>query len=386
MKKLTLLLTLLVIGLAAWPVHALGAAQESEPVIYFFWGDGCPHCATAKPALRALAERLNVELREYEVWYSPENQKLFFEMAAVLGFQPQAVPTIIIGEQYWEGYAKSIEPQMEAVIADCRKNGCPDPSLGLIPAPASTETQPTQTEPTPASTDSQPNLTETMPAASTDTPETQSAPTETVPTTAPQPTDPLPLDFQPLQPEGMRDNGFAVAIITMIVMVAALVYTLVAFVQGKSFPLPGWADWLIPVIIAFGIGVAGYLSYVETQEVAAVCGPVGDCNAVQNSPYATLFGILPVGVLGLLGYLGLLAAWLAQKYVPRLQKTAAMAFLYMALFAVVFSLYLTYLEPFVIKAVCMWCITSAWLVTILLLLGLPPATRLFSALEEDEAE
>jgi uncharacterized membrane protein/thiol-disulfide isomerase/thioredoxin len=368
MKTIFRFLALLIVTLSAWPVHALGAAQETEPVIYFFWGDGCPHCATAKPALRALAERLNVELREYEVWYSPENQKLFFEMAAALGFQPQAVPTIIIGKQYWEGYAKSIEPQMEAAIADCRKNGCPDPSLGLIPAPASTATQPTQTEPAPASTD---------------TPETQSAPTETVPTTAPQPTDPLPLDFQPLQPEGMRDNGFAVAIITMIVMAAALVYTLVAFVQGKSFPLPGWADWLIPVIIAFGIGVAGYLSYVETQEVSAVCGPVGDCNAVQNSPYATLFGILPVGVLGLLGYLGLLAAWLAQKYIPRLQKTAAMAFLYMALFAVVFSLYLTYLEPFVIKAVCMWCITSAWLVTILLLLGLPPATRLFSALEDE---
>lgn len=60
-----------------------------------------------------------------------------------------------------------------------------------------------------------------------------------------------------------------------------------------------------------------------------------------------------------------------------------MAFLYMALFAVFFSLYLTYLELFVIKAVCIWRITSAWLVTILLL-GLPPATRLFSVVEVGE--
>ena len=364
MKKFTLLLTLLILGLAAWPAHALNAAQESEPIIYFFWGDGCPHCATAKPALRALAERLNVEMREYEVWYSPENQKLFFDMAAVLGFQPQAVPTILIGERHWEGYAKSIEPQMEAVITDCRQNGCPDPGAGLIPAPASTEPQPARPEPAATTTDS------------------QSAPAETMPD-APPPLDTLPFDIMPPSPQGMRDDGFVEAIITIIVMAVALVYTLVAFVQGKSFPLPAWADWLIPVIIVFGIGVAGYLSYVETQEVAAVCGPVGDCNAVQNSPYATLFGILPVGVLGLLGYLGLLAAWLARKAIPWLQKTAAMAFLYMALFAVVFSLYLTYLEPFVIKAVCMWCITSAWLVTILLLLGLPPATRLFSALEDE---
>lgn len=366
MKKLTLLLTLLTVIFAAWPVQALGAAQESEPVIYLFWGDGCPHCAAAKPALRALADRLNVELREYEVWYSPENQKLFFDMAAVLGFQPQAVPTIIIGERYWEGYAKSIEAQIEAAITDCRQNGCPDPGAGLIPAPVSTEANPPQAaSPAVASTETQ----KPAPAESTDTP---------------LPLDAPPFDIMPSSPEGMRDNGFVVAIFTMIVMAAALVYTLVAFVQGKSFPLPVWADWLIPVVIVFGIGVAGYLSYVETQEVAAVCGPVGDCNAVQNSPYATLLGILPVGVLGLLGYLGLLVAWLARKYLPRLEKIAAMAFLYMALFAVVFSLYLTYLEPFVIKAVCMWCITSAWLVTILLLLGLPPAVRLFSATEQDD--
>lgn len=61
-----------------------------------------------------------------------------------------------------------------------------------------------------------------------------------------------------------------------------------------------------------------------------------------------------------------------------------MAFLYMALFAVFFSLYLTYLELFVIKAVCIWRITSAWLVTILLLLGLPPATRLFWVVEDGD--
>lgn len=358
MKKLSLLLTLLILGFSTRPVHALNTAQKSEPVIYLFWGDGCPHCEAAKPALRAFAARHQVELREYEVWHSAENQALFFKMAAVIGFEPRAVPTIIIGEHYWEGYAKSVEAQMEAVIIDCRQNGCLDPGLGLIPAPVPIESQPASTE------------------------TTSGAPIEAVPMTAPPPAEPLPLDFQPLQPKEMRNNGFTVAIITMIVMVAALIYTLVAFVQGKSFSLPGWADGLIPVVIVFGIGVAGYLSYVETQEVAAVCGPVGDCNAVQNSPYATLLGFLPVGVLGLLGYFGLLAAWLVRKTIPRLEKIAAMAFLYMALFAVVFSLYLTYLEPFVIKAVCMWCITSAWLVTILLLLGLPPAARLFSAVEE----
>ncbi len=374
MKKISLLLALLILGLTALPVYANAATQETEPIIYLFWGDGCPHCEIAKPALRAFAAQHQVKLREYEVWYSAENQALFLKMAAAIGFEPRAVPTIIIGGRYWEGYAESIEPQMEAAIADCRQNGCPDLGLELILAPASTEAQPTSTDPAPTSTTSQLAPTETI----------FPAPTEIELTAAPPLADPLPLDLLPAVPDGMRDNGFILATVTMIVMVIALVYSLAAFVQGKSFPLPAWADWLIPVVIVFGIGVAGYLSYIETQEVAAVCGPVGDCNAVQNSPYATLLGFLPVGVLGLLGYFGLLAAWLARKYVPQLEKTAAIAFLFMALFAVVFSLYLTYLELFVIKAVCMWCITSAWLVTILLLLGLPPATRLFSVAEGEE--
>jgi len=176
-------------------------------------------------------------------------------------------------------------------------------------------------------------------------------------------------------PVERRNNGFALAMVVMALMAAALVYSALAFVTGKMFSLPPWADWLTPFIILVGIGVAGYLAYVETQQVAAVCGPVGDCNAVQSSPYATLFGFLPVGVLGLLGYFGLLAAWLARKFIPGVGKLAAMAFLGMSFFALIFSLYLTYLELFVIEAVCAWCLASAVLVTLLLLLGLPPAVR-----------
>lgn len=141
---------------------------------------------------------------------------------------------------------------------------------------------------------------------------------------------------------------------------------------------------MIPVLIIMGIGVAAYLSYVETQSVEAICGPVGDCNTVQQSRYATLFGFLPVGVLGLLGYLGMLAAWLTRKYLPRFAKPADIAFFGMALFAVIFSIYLTYLEPFVIGAVCIWCLTSAVIVTLLLLLGTPPVVLQFTIPDEEE--
>ncbi|MCK7496821.1 MAG: hypothetical protein MZW92_42455 [Comamonadaceae bacterium] len=90
----------------------------------------------------------------------------------------------------------------------------------------------------------------------------------------------------------MQSNGFTLAIVIMVGMGIALLYSLIAFALGKSFSLPTWADWLIPALIVIGIGVAAYLSYVETQSVEAMCGPVGDCNTVQQSRYARLFDVL----------------------------------------------------------------------------------------------
>lgn len=186
---------------------------------------------------------------------------------------------------------------------------------------------------------------------------------------------------QPSPPAEMRDNGFVLAIVILGLMAATLVTSLASSALGKNFCLPAWTDWLIPILIVLGIGVAGYLSYVETRLVEAICGPVGDCNTVQSSPYAYLFGILPMGALGLLGYLALLVAWLGRRFSHRLAKPAAIAFWGMAIFAVVFSIYLTYLEPFVIKAACAWCLASAIIVTLLLLLGTSPAVQHFATSE-----
>jgi uncharacterized membrane protein len=179
-------------------------------------------------------------------------------------------------------------------------------------------------------------------------------------------------------------NGFTLAIVIMVLMVAALIYTLIAFVQGKPFKLPVWADWSIPILIMIGIGVSVYLTYIETFSASAACGPIGDCNAVQQSRYAKLFEVVPIGIVGLLGYIGMLAAWLARKTRRNLERPAALGFWAMAFFAVIFSLYLTYLEPFVIKAVCLWCLTSSIIVTLLLLLGTPLAVSQFAQLEDGE--
>ena len=179
-----------------------------------------------------------------------------------------------------------------------------------------------------------------------------------------------------------KSNGFTLAIVVMVGMVAALVYVVVAFLRGVDEDKPQKYSTVInlaiPVLTLIGLIVAAYLSYIEISSANAICGPVGDCNAVQRSPYARLFGVFPIGVLGALGYLGILAAWLWGNFrSDRLSRTMPMVIFGMTLFGVVFSLYLTYLEPFVIKAVCIWCITSAVIITLLMLLSTNQALQVF---------
>jgi uncharacterized membrane protein len=106
-----------------------------------------------------------------------------------------------------------------------------------------------------------------------------------------------------------------------------------------------------------------------------VCGPVGDCDAVQTSVYSELFGI-PVAVLGALSYLGILALW-AVSHLGRDQAAdlARLGLFGLALVGSLFSLYLTFLEPFVIGAVCAWCLASAVTMTLILLLATQKVVR-----------
>jgi uncharacterized membrane protein len=99
--------------------------------------------------------------------------------------------------------------------------------------------------------------------------------------------------------------------------------------------------------------------------VAAVCGPVGDCNAVQASTYARFLGV-PVGVIGLVGYVAILVAWLWGRAG---NPTARAALLGMTVVGVLFSIYLTWVELFVIRAVCLWCLSSAVIMMALMLVA-----------------
>ena len=101
---------------------------------------------------------------------------------------------------------------------------------------------------------------------------------------------------------------------------------------------------------------------------------MGNCNAVQQSPYAYVLGVLPVGLLGLVGYLLILASWIFHIKGPeRWRNIAAILCWGLVWFGMFFSFYLTFLEPFVIGATCAWCITSATIMMLLLLATTGPA-------------
>jgi thiol-disulfide isomerase/thioredoxin len=123
------------IALTASPAWAGNPRQQGGPIIiYFFWGDGCPHCAAAEPFLADLAARYpNVEIRDYEVWKHPENREPLIRMAAKFGFEPTAVPMIFLGERYWVGFAEAtIGAEIAATVAACAQSGCPDAGSGVL--------------------------------------------------------------------------------------------------------------------------------------------------------------------------------------------------------------------------------------------------------------
>ena len=177
-----------------------------------------------------------------------------------------------------------------------------------------------------------------------------------------------------------RDKtGNTISILVLLGMVFSVTWLGIKVLGSNQVPNK-WPDWVIPLLLLIGLPVAIYMGYVEITQTEAVCGPVGDCNTVQQSPYARLFGLLPVGVLGLLGYLALIIAWMIQYYGPAgWQIPAAWVVWGMALFGTLFSIYLTFLEPFVIGATCAWCLTSAIVMTLLLRAATTPVMQAWKA-------
>lgn len=117
----------------------------------------------------------------------------------------------------------------------------------------------------------------------------------------------------------------------------------------------------IAILATIGLGIATYLTYVHYEKLKVLCLSSGGCETVQSSQYAKLGGI-PVPVLGLVGYVGILGSLALRGEAGRLAGFG------LALIGFGFSAYLTYRELFTIHAICQWCIGSAVVMTTLAIL------------------
>ena len=124
---------------------------------------------------------------------------------------------------------------------------------------------------------------------------------------------------------------------------------------------------LLAAMALAGLGISGYLTIAHWGKTPIVCAAVGDCEFVNASAYATLGG-LPVSGLGALAYVGLTAAAVAW-WVRRDDERLPILYWGVALAGFGYAAYLTYIELFVLKAVCVWCMTSAALLTVSLILS-----------------
>jgi uncharacterized membrane protein len=301
MRKIWVMSAVAVAILAAGPwgtMSAAAAAQKSVVRAVLFWADGCSHCREVidkvLPPLR-LKYGSQLEIAMIEV-SGQENYNYFrrIEDAAGLPAERRGVPALFIADRILVG-SQEIPRELPGLIQKYLAAGGVDyPAL--------------------------PGLAERLAAGAPP----ECAPSTPCPSATPQSVALASASIkvggslsEPAAAAEPASQGFELATAVASFLALAIIYTLAALAlagMGRAIPTPPDSlSWLIPVLCVIGFGVAGYLTFVETQNVAAVCGPVGDCNSVQASPYAKLFGVAPVGLLGLAGYMAIVVAWLAGR-------------------------------------------------------------------------
>jgi uncharacterized membrane protein len=114
-----------------------------------------------------------------------------------------------------------------------------------------------------------------------------------------------------------------------------------------------------------GLAVAAYLTYIHYAGIKPLCGRNGGgCEIVQTSEYSKLAGV-PVALIGLIGYVSILAALLAPE-----SESTRFAAVGLTVVGFGFSAYLTYREVFSIHNICEWCVSSFVIVTALMCLSI----------------
>ena len=126
---------------------------------------------------------------------------------------------------------------------------------------------------------------------------------------------------------------------------------------------------IFSALALIGVFVALYLTMYKTGSIGTLSCGTGGCERVNTSEWADFFGV-PTAIWGLAFYLATFGAGFAGTF-PRLEARRDLSLLLVAMcgVGVLFSAYLTYLELFVIHAICRYCVASAIIVTLMFIVS-----------------
>ena len=88
--------------------------KSKEVNVYFFRGDGCPHCAEAEDFFDSIEDEYGdlFEIKDYETWYDSSNAALLEKVAEARGETVSGVPYILIGNKSWSGYSSDFNDEI----------------------------------------------------------------------------------------------------------------------------------------------------------------------------------------------------------------------------------------------------------------------------------
>lgn len=136
--------------------------------------------------------------------------------------------------------------------------------------------------------------------------------------------------------------------------------------KDKSEPILKWASIVLAIL---GAADAIYLLVLKYTQLEALCVGNHGCITVNNSIYSEIYGI-PVSVFGIAAYLAITGILLLEPRLELAKENGPLSIFGISLAGVAFSAYLTWLEFYVIHAVCPFCIASAIIITLIFILAI----------------
>ena len=127
--------------------------------------------------------------------------------------------------------------------------------------------------------------------------------------------------------------------------------------------------WSSIILAVLGAADAIYLLIYKLTGNNQMCLGNGGCHDVNFSPFSEIYGI-PVSVFGISAFLAILCILVLEKRLKIVEKYGPLVIFGICLGGVVFTAYLTYLEVYIIHAICPFCVASAVLITLLFILAI----------------